>query len=484
MKINFKHAILACAALAVGLTGCVKNNGGDIDTTEGAETYAQFNFSFPANTRATDAGITAESAVETVEVFIFKGAQRENYVLLSASDFTPNGNLYTANAYIKTTEGAKKVYVGVNLPAALGASAIVNETQFTSAVKSIPNNELVVYTGSDLTRLAMFSVTPATPTLTAWDGVTGTIPATNKVQIPVQRMVAKAAASEGATLSTTITDYAVFNNLQFKVAGLLKQTYIGRNVVGGVIQSPDYARGDTVNTALYSDAINDYVNVNLQGTSTTASGFNAQYAPENTNAVTPRMGETTRIVVKANVQPAFVWGYATDGAAWGDWSATANTAANTTDFFMVETVGGTQYFFLTETDQPTTVTSITNFMDAYVANQGSGTVSDHFNASRNSAADSPAAYITKYTGGVCYWNKLWLNIDGASNGLGGAGTAANVGQTYRNDFYHMSINNITGIGDGSETIIDPEKPIVNPESYLEVTMEILPWNYYATGVDL
>lgn len=491
MKINFKHAILACAALVMGFTSCVTNDpkDGEDVVVEGLDTYTQIHLSFPATTRATDAGILAESAVNKVEVFIFKGAQRENYQAWTKADFDgPTNGVYTAKANIKTTSGAKKVYVGINLPDELGASAIVNEAQLTSLAKDITGNKLVKYSGVNLESVAMFSVTPETPTLAPWDGVTGSLPAANTVTVKVQRMVAKAAASEGATLATSLAGmadtYATFTSLQFKVAGVIKDTYIGQNVVGGVIQSPDYAHGTNVTTGMYFDNVNSYVAVNAKDLSTTATTFAAQYAPENTNADVRRAGETTRILVKATVQPKNVWSATGDATVWANWKSTVNAAA-ASDFFMVEAKTGNQYFFMKATDDATTLTNIGNFINAYNAKFG-GSTSDNFNTSRNVGSEIPTnTVVTKYTNGVCYWNKLWLNYEGESNGKGGTTKAtANIGQTYRNDFYHMSINNITGIGDGSEGFVDPEIPIIDPESHIQVKMEILPWNYYVTGVDL
>ena len=78
MKVKFKYAIMAVAALTLGLTSCSNNDevtGGETDN--GTETYMKVSINFPSTnapqTRATTEDVNAtdaEAAVKGVDVYI------------------------------------------------------------------------------------------------------------------------------------------------------------------------------------------------------------------------------------------------------------------------------------------------------------------------------------------------------------------------------------------------------------------------------
>jgi hypothetical protein len=212
-----KKIFLAAATFAVlGFAGCAKDNGeignnnnGVVEGKGDAKLSLSIKMPAASKTRLADgADLTAnadESNVLNVSVYIFETngtpASVGGYTAfadLTKFDGTTIPGTYTllpANE-IETIAGAKRIYVGVNIPAT--ATALVNpasETAFLAAVDAVTAMS-VVDAGGDATKSAftMFSEV-AVPTLVKDPVGDEHTTIENKIAFPVKRVVAKIVGS-------------------------------------------------------------------------------------------------------------------------------------------------------------------------------------------------------------------------------------------------------------------------------------------------
>ncbi len=432
MKIT--KILTGIAAVAFILSGCSKENSdGSAIADNGKPTYVQVNVSFPqtAAVRAINdpTATSAEVKLSTVDVFIFDAA---NNVLvkrqqLSSSDFNPiapgsgNNDLYTAVTKVATTTGAKKIYVGLNLPASFPNVTSVGElkARWATAV-----NELVTANG-----IAMFSVAETNKTL-----VQTTDPsyaANNVFTVQVERMVAKVAVEDGGIVGAVTG--GVISDVQFAIHTSNKALFPLKNVAGGVVKDPNWALGSYLSTDF--ENLGDYIPVNAAGTSgvsgAAAKLLTAKYAPENTSQAHLQK-ETTY----ASIRAKFVPNQFSDANGI---SKGSNVGLPAKTFWIVTDAEGLRKFFDVQAQAQT-----------YAANNG-GTVS------------------APYNNGYCYY-QAYLNPKNGYN-------------TIRNDFYHVVITKISGPGKPDPDPKDPELPVETPTD-ITVSVEIIAWTYMADNYEL
>ncbi len=422
------------AAASLIFASCSKENPTQPAIADnGKPTYVQVNVSYPqiSVTRAiNDPTATAtEVKLNTVDVFIFDAAS--NVLVkrqqLSAADFNPiapgsgNNDLYSAITKVATTTGAKKIYVGLNLPASFPNVTSVGELKNSWATTVA---DLATANG-----IAMFSAAETSKTLveTTDPGYT----ANNVFTVQVERMVAKVAVEDGG-IASAVTG-GVISDVQFAIHTSNKALFPVKNVVGGVIKDPNWALGSYMPTDFENPG--DYAPINPAGTSgvggAAANLLMAKYAPENTSQAHLQK-ETTY----ASIRVKFVPNQFSDasGASKG-----SNVGQPAKTFWIVTDTEGFRRFFDVHADAQT-----------YATNNG-------------------VTVSAPYTNGYCYY-QAYLNPKNSYN-------------TIRNDFYHVVIKKISGPGKPDPDPKDPELPVETPTD-ITVSVEVIAWTYVADNYEL
>ncbi len=425
MKAKFKYVMLMAAALTMGLSSC-SNESDVVDDTskEGVKTYASIKFSSPT-TYATQEGTAEESKINTVDVFIYNvGGFLKDYKQFT--NFSDAGSgVWKTDELMETTSGAKQIYVGINLPDEIRTS--LSETNKTlAALTSVAHTITVAQIATDNKFVMGSDVTPAT--FTPWDGVTGSMPASNAITVDVKRFVAKFTVEEKANLALTNVDGGTLSNLRFALGQVNLSTYAAQKKVGTTIEDPNYTEpaipGDGLSSTLVD---NDYSDVNDAG-----SFLAVKYAPENTND-NVIAGNLTYVSVSAKFAPANVFTGTT-----GNWTVTPHGTIG--DFWCIKTTTGNLYF--------KSVTEATDYATELGLNVGD---------------------VVEYTSGICYYT-VYVN-------------KANNYDVFRNDFYQVTVNEIMGLGDKEEGPVIPTNP-VDLTTKIKVEVKVAPWNLVGEDVNL
>ncbi len=223
--------IAATAALAMGVSGCQKNGGDDNSSNgNGEQTSAKINFVMGAApgglSRATNntpiGATTNETSVSNVHVFVFKpgGTAKADFgahtAIPSGTDtfadwFTQSvdGNVVTytmkSDKSVETSSGGVRIWVGVNLPAAVVSQIPNGGFASEDAMKAVVGSAAAMSTDNNFT---MFSAAAAEPTLEkVLPG--DPIPAGNVIGVSVDRVVAKVVASARKDIFPAATGYTV-----------------------------------------------------------------------------------------------------------------------------------------------------------------------------------------------------------------------------------------------------------------------------------
>ncbi len=426
--------ILTClAAASLIFASCSKENSDQSAIAGNKPTYVQVNVSYPQTSvsRAINdpTATAAEVRLNTVDVFIFDAAS--NVLVkrqqLSSSDFNPiapgtgKNDLYSAITKVATTTGAKKIYVGLNLPASFPNVTSVGELKARWATTV---SDLATASG-----IAMFSSAEISKTLVETTDASYNV--NNVFTVQVERMVAKVAVEDGG-IATTVAG-GVVSDIQFAIHTSNKALFPLKNVAGGVVKDPNWALGSYVPTDF--ENLGDYTPINTAGTSgvngATANLLTAKYAPENTSQ-SHLQKETTY----ASIRTKFVPDQFSDA---GGVSKGSNVGQPAKTFWIVTDIDGIRKFFDVQADAQT-----------YATNNG-GTVS------------------APYTNGYCYY-QAYLNPQNGYN-------------TIRNDFYHVVITKINGPGKPDPDPKDPELPVETPTD-ITVSVEIIAWTYVTDNYEL
>lgn len=427
MKANFKYVMMMAAALTMGLSSCSNEDDVAGDTSkEGAKTYASIKFSSPSTYGNPQTGTTEESKINTVDVFIYNsGGFLKDYKQFTS--FTDAGSgVWETTELMETTSGAKQIYIGINLPAAISTSlSTTNKTlaALTSVAQAITVADIATDNnfamGSDV-ESASFEV---------WDG-TGTEPAANAITVNVKRFASKFTVEENATLALANVDGGTLSDLQFALGQVNLSTYAAQKKVGGIIEDPNYAAPSTAGDGLAGAPVAaDYSAVNASGVAINA--LVAKYAPENTND-NVLAGNLTYVSVSAKFAPTNVLTGTT-----GNWTVTPHGTIG--DFWFIKTTTGSLYF--------KTVAEA----DAYAAEYS-----------------IPTANVVEYAGGACYYT---VYVNKAKNY-----------DVFRNDFYQVIIDEIMGLGNSAEGPKAPTNPI--DLTTIKVEVKVSPWNLESENVSL
>lgn len=429
MKKNFKSFALMAAFTAVGLSSCSSDDiDGQSPINEGETTNIALSITSPKTYGTPQAGTAAESAVSTVDVFVYDAAGfLKDYKNFLASSFTEASGVWTSTTIMPTTTGAKQVYVAINLPAALAAT-------LSGVTMGTMSNVAQALSVSDVATAGAFIMSSdvVAATFAAWDG-TGTIPAANAVAVSVKRLASKFTLEEKATLNLANIDGGTLSNVQFAVGQINLSTFVPQKVVANIVQDPNFAAPATAGAGLSGvPATADYIAINGSGVAINALA--AKYALENTNDNT-LAGNLTYISVRAGFVPTQVM----TGAAG---SMTLNANANGLgDFYCIRTNVGNVYF--------NTLADATTYCGDYALNASTD--------------------IIKYTDGLCYYT-VYVNKNNTYN-------------VFRNDFYQAKVDNILGLGDNKEGPVDPDIK-VGVSTNIKVEITVVPWNLETEEFDL
>ncbi len=433
MKINFKHAMLAFAALTLGFTSC-NNDNDDPVITAGEETFMELKISFPQMTRATtDANATDEEVkLNSISVFIFDGATSAFLTRtdLTLADFneTEENDKYTSKK-IPTTTGAKKIYVGMNLPAS-----------FPSTVATITDlKKAWTMTPADLSSngITMFCNAEENKTLVKSDDPT--YDTANSATFTLERMVAKIAVQAASTLNLATTDNSgVIKSVRYAIAQSNTKIYPFQLIESNIVKDPNWATTPSGDLEDLTTDVDDYVAMDASATAI-KSLASVRYAPENTTEQKLQKEITYLSVVCEFVPNEFL-----DGSGNGKGDNSANAPKT---FWVVSLSNGSKNYFDVESEA-----------DTYMSNQ---------------AALSPTK-STPYKDGLCYYN-MFLN---KTNTIADRENY----DVYRNDFYHCTISKIIAPGKPGPGI-DPEVP---PTTETDIFMElnIKPWVYVTDDYQL
>ncbi len=221
--------IAAAAALSVGVSSCQKNGGDDAGNGNGEQTSAKINFvlgatggSSRAENNAPIGATSNETSVSNVHVFVFKpgGTAKADFGAYTAIpsgselftdwfDKTTVGNVTTyamkSGKSVETSTGSVRIWVGVNLPAAVTAQIPSGGFANEDAMLAVVGTAVTMSTDNSFT---MFSAVAAEPSLEkVLPGEP--VPAGNIIPISVDRVVAKVVASARKDVFPANTGYVV-----------------------------------------------------------------------------------------------------------------------------------------------------------------------------------------------------------------------------------------------------------------------------------
>lgn len=438
MKVNFKYAIMAVAALTLGLTSCSNNDevtGGETDN--GTETYMKVSINFPSTnapqTRATgDNNATDDEAtVKEVDVYIYtSGGAYLSHNHLDANDFnqgmaTANGDLYEAQKKIPTTTGPKSILVGINLPSTI-ATGLENKTLSE-----------VLTTAQTLTRAQLTNLTNGIPMFSTAvvdaNFVADETDSRNTITATVQRMVAKVTVEKSSGMKQDGVE-GELGTLEFAINNFNEKSYLVQKDKSTYFEDPNWASGSYQSSEFSDAGTSDWKNIVT--TVADVKTLDAHYAAENTSEG-KTMGEITRVTVRATFMPDKITvsdGYG--GYEIKDRVSDLNITNPTTTFYTVtaSATSGTAYFY-------------------------DSTVADAY------ANDNHATKVT-YTNGLCYWN-MYLNKENDQK--------EQQWDVVRNNFFRCQITRIVAPGNPTPEVSNPnQKP--DAETNIFTNIDIMNWN--------
>ncbi len=432
MKKTFIYAIAICSAFAAGFTSCSKDDATGTNTIpEGKETYMTVSISNPAGTYAADPNAREdEQIISTVDVFIFDASGiLKSKDSLGVADFSTSNGTAVGIKKIKTTTGAKKVYIGVNLPVSV-KKTITSLASLNTAL-SVPAKDLYGpgdgvngwTAGNSALGYAMGS---SIIEKTFVEEAGGIVPEANKISTQVKRFVAKIEVLYG--LTTSQIDGGSIGGLYCTIKNRNNSMFLAQNVVSAsplVVKDPNWEGWGTGYTAASFDSPSFYL-----GESFVSDLYpEAVYVLENTSK-SHLQGETTYAQICALFTPDHLLSW--DGTQFVDLGSMGG------GFYLVDYQG--QHY--------------------YCLNYGTA---DEL-ISRNNLT---GATITGY-GGECYYN-IFL---GKSQGY----------NIYRNDYIKATIKSIKGIG-APDPFLNPNNP-VETDTNIDVTIDIEPWTVIENDYDL
>ena len=462
MKTPKIFTMAALAATALFAASCDK--GGDepgIDNTV-ADSKMGLTISFPqtAMTRAETANATVQDVkIKDVKVYIFDesgiAVLGNGETRTIADDFTDHGdNTYTLTRKIETTKGAKRIYVGANLPT--DATDFPTEAALLAAELTASG----LYANSSAPGAkgpAMFSER-YTPTLVSED--TPNASTTNTVAARLTRMMAKTVVLKQTDFNANPTQPAKVNGtdvtftatpVEYTVTNVAKTTYIAKRETNGdpeLLLTPGDPDGAKTATNKYNSvAENSFVDATpqsfvsvVEGNISAALAGNDLYVPEHSTSSLYLRNESTAALVKAELTPKYYAKIGSNGLL--EFTAIPGGTNFTADVNVVQAEGYVLFVKDEHLDAVQTKFGVPNDkVDVY----------------------SPA--------GEKYYTYYWVFLNKTAK------TDANRLEVRRNNFYKIGINSIVTIGQPDTTDDDGGEEIYETPVNLGVTLLIEPWNY-------
>lgn len=464
MKQMFKFFV-ATAAIAAGITACSKEEVviNEQPTLERASLTITINNN-EANTRAIDDNnaTSDEKVIKTISLFIFGNntvAEKDTVFTLKTGsvggfeeDGTNNYKLTLQNAPI----GAKKIYVGVNLPTALH-SAIASKGVAAAFELADKDGLLAFVYPASGNGFPMFSDDTKTPNFTIQKD------ATNTFETSVKRLVAKVTVettslfenntNQERTVDGMTVDHAT---LQFAMGQTNRKIFPYPQKSGAVYEDPNYFAvinggalnyaGDFINefydfktndgtwNASTQDVFKNFKDVTKSAEASDVTKFKPSYVLENTSKERLE-GELTYAFIKAKFTPAFTHEY---DASTKVITSTANTTSNHAKLYVFNNSG--VFYYMTVKAQA----------DAF-------------------AADKVLAYKT-YTDCFTFY---MVNLN----------TEVKNYDVYRNDYYKLSIEKVNRLGDPYQGPDDPTGQ-KGGKADLDVKVTVQKWNLVNQGIVL
>lgn len=465
MKIK---SLFIAALAAVTMVSCAKDEKGPEKVVEGAKTNMDLTFYVPTSvTRADIDGTADESKLVNITVFIFNkdgSAATGNNSSRAIADFINNGDgSYTLDPdkAIETTAGAKRIYVGANLPD--GMDSFANESELAEAT---------AITLADMTHktLGFSMLSDKVIEKTLITQTAGSKPIANQVETKLERMVAKlfvqntaadyvstfnAGDADEFTLTYTFTEYGVgqvaewmFPDKQWNGSKLLTPSKaLGAHPVKGTIFTKPIA-ADGVDVTAPADV----------AAVTASSSYVAEVAAAN-----KLMGEATYAMLRSRVELS----HFTEVDGNDDLVLVANANPGTYETFWLITGGDKKIYFADD--------------------------ANHDEVAQKVIEITGEASELMYDGGYTFFI-AWLN-----RGLTGLDQLV----VKRNQFSHLSITGVAddkfiampgtdpdGAGSPDPTDpkfplpIDPDENIEETEAMLEVKVKVAPWTYVTDNQEI
>lgn len=416
---------------------------------KGVSTRADQN---PGNLDPADFTTAEEIALKTLDVYIYdtKTGILEHKHPLTDVDLTLANGVYTTKVLTAFT-GDKKVYVGLNLTAAM--TAVMEKSTLQVLETSAVTEELANMTAA-ATGFSMFCPDGVAKTFVEATEVEAA--AKNKVQISVERMVAKIGIG-AKTAPDQLGAAGTLGALQFVIDNMGKKFYMPYTQTDPSMTADAWAQADFVNYDFNNDGdpagaptatwLNVEQNADQKAWETAYSTEN--YVNDN------KLKGMTRVVVKATFIPDVALTYTLDDTGVLTPAAAAITA--NTDYYQLDVPGDNKFVFLSTLP---TVVGVTAYYKAVTTQDYAG-------------ADILNDCVKTYTGGNHYW---WVTM--AEKGQ--------EGNVERNHVYLANIKNISlpGRPDGE---FDPDKDKdeeLDKETNIEVEVTVLDWYMVDFDADL
>lgn len=417
---------------------------------KGVSTRANQN---PGNLAPADFTTAEETALKTLDVYIYdtKTGILDNHHPLVAADLTENQGVYTTKV-LKAFTGDKKVYVGLNLTVAMQT---VMEKSTLQVLETSAVTEALANMTSTTTGFSMFCPDGVAKTFVE---ATETEAANNKVQISVERMVAKIGIG-AKDAPVQLGAAGTLGALQFVVDNMGKKFYMPYTQTDPSMTADAWAQADFVNYDFNNDGdpagaptatwLNVEQNADQKAWETAYSTEN--YVNDN------KLKGMTRVVVKATFIPDVALTYTLDDTGILTPAAAAITA--NTDYYQLDVPGDNKFVFLSTQPTETGVKAYYKAVTGGDYTVGGGNILDDC--------------VKTYTGGNHYW---WVTM--AEKGQ--------EGNVERNHVYLANIKNISlpGRPDGE---FDPDKDKdeeLDKETNIEVEVTVLDWYMVEFDADL
>lgn len=450
------------SALAVmGLASCTNendpmgNNGQTAEPGEPTHVTLSLDLNNATSTKAIqdDNATTEETTITHLHVFIYdKNGLLENAEKILMANLTDGGNnVYTTNE-LKTTTGAKTVYVGLNM-----TDAMVAQLKATAA-QHLPSTAAKVALGdltSEATGFVMFSTQGKDATFEAVPEEGG-IPAANKVALTVERLASKIAVGCTGEIDNIKQGAAgKIQNLRFVVDNINTLNYFP--YAAGAAKDPNmtkaaYKPADFVIEDNFATA--DNWKTITPGTAEKTQ-WNYAYSAENVTEDKEMQG-VTRVVVQGQFIPATLIEKKTAGGDQVTWENKDNSQAAAATFIQLEFAEAGGYAFFAD---GTPDADLKEYM-AFKKGVETAEITD----------DMLTAAKKVYTNGYNYW---WIT------------TKEGRGDIVRNNFYRVNITSIWAPGrtDGK---FDPDKDDekVDEETNIEFKVTVEPWTLVNQDTEL